>query len=162
MLSGMDSFYDVNKWLSYGEVRLSICKLSEVILVPPWRIRLLACSHSELLTKSESCRQLAGLLGWVTGLSQGRYLHRTTQTQNKCRQTSMSRVGFEPTLPLFQFAKEFHAFDTWATMIGVIRNYLTSLTQIYFWLLSVHITYNLGYMKLRYKFSYISQKWFRP
>jgi hypothetical protein len=29
--------------------------------------------------------------------------HRTTQTQNKCRQTSMPRVEFEPTIPVFEW-----------------------------------------------------------
>jgi hypothetical protein len=37
--------------------------------------------------------------------SQGRYLHMTTQTQNKRTQTSMPRVGFEPTFPVFERAK---------------------------------------------------------
>jgi hypothetical protein len=31
--------------------------------------------------------------------------HRTTNTQNKRTQTSMSRVEFEPTFPVFQWAK---------------------------------------------------------
>jgi hypothetical protein len=37
--------------------------------------------------------------------SQGSYLHRTTGTQNKRRETSMSRVEFEPTIPVFERAK---------------------------------------------------------
>jgi hypothetical protein len=37
--------------------------------------------------------------------------HRTTQTQNKRTQTSMPRVGFEPTIPVFQRAKMVHASD---------------------------------------------------
>jgi hypothetical protein len=51
---------------------------------------------------------------------QGRYLHTpgTAQTQNKCTQKSMSRVGFEPTLPLFERAKTVHASDRVATLIG--------------------------------------------
>jgi hypothetical protein len=28
--------------------------------------------------------------------------HRTTQTQNKSTQTSMPRVGFQPTIPVFE------------------------------------------------------------
>jgi hypothetical protein len=32
-------------------------------------------------------------------------IHRTTQTQNKRKQTSMPRVGFEPKIPLFERAK---------------------------------------------------------
>jgi hypothetical protein len=34
--------------------------------------------------------------------------HRTTQTQNKRTQTSMSRVGFEPTIPVFESTKTVH------------------------------------------------------
>jgi hypothetical protein len=37
--------------------------------------------------------------------------HRTTQTQNKRSQTSMSRVGFQPTTPAFERAKTVHAWD---------------------------------------------------
>jgi hypothetical protein len=34
--------------------------------------------------------------------------HRTTQTQNKRTQTSMPRVGFEPTIPVFEQEKTVH------------------------------------------------------
>jgi hypothetical protein len=44
--------------------------------------------------------------------------HRTAQTQNKCRQTIMPRVGFEPTTPVFERAKVLHASDRAATVIG--------------------------------------------
>jgi hypothetical protein len=57
-------------------------------------------------------------LGRVISPSQGRYLHRTTQTQNKRTQTSMHRVGFEPTIPAFQQAKTVHASDRAATVAG--------------------------------------------
>jgi hypothetical protein len=50
--------------------------------------------------------------------TQGRYLHRTTQTQNKCRQTSMPLVGFEPTVPPFERVKTFHALDRVTAVIG--------------------------------------------
>jgi hypothetical protein len=36
--------------------------------------------------------------------------HRATLTQNKCRQTSMPRVGFEPTIPVFERAKKFQPY----------------------------------------------------
>jgi hypothetical protein len=49
--------------------------------------------------------------------------HRTTQTQNKGTQTSMPRVGFEPTIPLLERAKTVHALDRAATVIG--RNALS-------------------------------------
>jgi hypothetical protein len=48
-------------------------------------------------------------------LSQGRYL---TQTQNKHKQPSTPWVGFEPTIPVFEQAKIFHALDREATVIG--------------------------------------------
>jgi hypothetical protein len=44
---------------------------------------------------------------------------RTTQTQNKRTQTSMPRVGFESTNPLFERAKTVHALDRAATLIGL-------------------------------------------
>jgi hypothetical protein len=44
--------------------------------------------------------------------------HRTTQTKNKRTQTSTPRVGFEPTIPVFQRAKIVHALDRVATVIG--------------------------------------------
>jgi hypothetical protein len=50
---------------------------------------------------SLSFTQSVGLLGRIISQSQGRYLYRTTQTQNKRTQTSMPRVGFEPTIPVF-------------------------------------------------------------
>jgi hypothetical protein len=46
-------------------------------------------------------------------------VHRTTQTQNKRTQTSMPRVGFEPTIPVFELAKTVHALDRAATVIGI-------------------------------------------
>jgi hypothetical protein len=45
-------------------------------------------------------------------------IHRTTQTQNKRIQTSMPRVGFETTLPVFERTKTVHALDFEATVIG--------------------------------------------
>jgi hypothetical protein len=46
--------------------------------------------------------------------------HRTTQTQNKRKQTYMPRVGFEPTTPVFQRAKSVHFLDRAFTVIGFI------------------------------------------
>jgi hypothetical protein len=43
---------------------------------------------------------------------------RPTETQNKRRQMSMPRVGFEHTIPAFERAKTFHALDRSATGIG--------------------------------------------
>jgi hypothetical protein len=45
--------------------------------------------------------------------------HRTSQTQNKRTQTSMSRVGFEPTIPVFEQGKTVHALDSAPGMIDL-------------------------------------------
>jgi hypothetical protein len=50
-------------------------------------------------------RQSVGLLGSRISLSHGRHLYTTTQTQNKCRQTSMHWVGLVPMTPVFERAK---------------------------------------------------------
>jgi hypothetical protein len=44
--------------------------------------------------------------------------HRTAQTQNKRTRTSMPRVEFEPTIPMFERAKTVHALDCAATVMG--------------------------------------------
>jgi hypothetical protein len=44
--------------------------------------------------------------------------HRTTQTQKKRTQTSMRRMGFDPTIPVFVQAKTVHALDRAATVIS--------------------------------------------
>jgi hypothetical protein len=52
--------------------------------------------------------------------------HIETQIKNKLTQTSMPRVGFEPTIPVFGRAKTLHILDRAATVI--IRPYsVTSL-----------------------------------
>jgi hypothetical protein len=61
-------------------------------------------------------RHSLGILGRVISPSQGRYL---TQTLNKHKQTSMPRVGFEPTIPAFERAKTVHALDRAVTVIGI-------------------------------------------
>jgi hypothetical protein len=45
--------------------------------------------------------------------------HRTTQTQNKRTQTSMPRLWFEPTIPMFERAKTVHGLDRAATVIDL-------------------------------------------
>jgi hypothetical protein len=45
-------------------------------------------------------------------------IHRTEQTQNKRTQTSMPQVEFEPTVPVFEWAKTVHALDRASTVIG--------------------------------------------
>jgi hypothetical protein len=44
--------------------------------------------------------------------------HRTTRTQNKHTQTSMPKIGFEHTTPVFEREKTVHALDRAATVIG--------------------------------------------
>jgi hypothetical protein len=51
---------------------------------------------------------------------QDRYLHRTTQTQNERRQTSMPSAGFKPMIPVFKRMKTFHALDRAAIVIGTV------------------------------------------
>jgi hypothetical protein len=45
-------------------------------------------------------------------------IHRITQMHNKRIHTSMPRMGFEPTIPVFERAKTVHALDHAATVIG--------------------------------------------
>jgi hypothetical protein len=68
-----------------------------------------------------------GLLGLGISPSQGRYLHITTQTQNKRTHTPMPRVGFQPTIPVFERAKTVHALNRTATVID--RKYSESQTM---------------------------------
>jgi hypothetical protein len=49
-------------------------------------------------------------------------IHRTTQTQNKRTQTSMSWVGFEPTTPAFKRANTVHALVRVRTVIGALHS----------------------------------------
>jgi hypothetical protein len=58
-------------------------------------------------------------------------IHRTTQTQNKCTETSMPRVGFEPTTPVFERAKTIHALDRASTVIGLINLRVTIIGRAF-------------------------------
>jgi hypothetical protein len=49
--------------------------------------------------------------------------YRTAQTQNKCTQTSMPKVGFEPTTPVLERAKTVHVLDHAVTVIGMDHMY---------------------------------------
>jgi hypothetical protein len=62
--------------------------------------------------------QLVGLPGRGISRSQSLYLHRGQHKQNTHIHTSMSRVKFEPTTPVFERAKAVHALDRAATVIG--------------------------------------------
>jgi hypothetical protein len=84
-----------------------------------------SCSHLEQRT-SVKCfvllqflklRHPVGLLGRRIGSLQGRYL---TQTQNIRTQTSMPRLGFEPTIPVFERSKTVHVLDREAIVTGIV------------------------------------------
>jgi hypothetical protein len=70
-----------------------------------------------------------GMTPWTGDQPIARLLptHRATQTQNKCTQTSMPWIGFEPTTPVFERAKTVHALDSAATVIGSFVYYKTLL-----------------------------------
>jgi hypothetical protein len=49
------------------------------------------------------------------------HTHRTTQTKSKYTPTNMSRVGFEPTIPVFKRAKTVHTLDRAATVASLSK-----------------------------------------
>jgi hypothetical protein len=59
--------------------------------------------------------QSAGLLGREISRRKA-----ATYTQNKRTQTSTSRLGFEPTTPVFERAKTVHALDSVTNVVGPI------------------------------------------
>jgi hypothetical protein len=75
-------------------------------------------------------RQLVGLLGRGISLSQGRYLHRTTQTQNK-RTHPCLKWDSEPTIPVFERAKKCYALDSaydrllWVNLVENLNSSIT-------------------------------------
>jgi hypothetical protein len=95
------------------------------------------CSHLEYRAPVKrfvsfqflNVRHSVGPLGRVISPSQGRYL---TQTQNKHRETSMPRVGFEPTIPASERAKKVHALDR-ATTVVSFTHYLTIIIILSIW-----------------------------
>jgi hypothetical protein len=58
--------------------------------------------------------------------------HRSTQTQNKRTQTSMPKVRFEPTVPVFERAKTVHALDQASTVIGPINKTIYNVNCLSF------------------------------
>jgi hypothetical protein len=91
------------------------------------------CSHLERKASVKrfvslqflNLRHSVRLLRRVISPSQGRYL---TQTEDKHRQTSVPRVGFEPTIPAFERAKTVHALNRAA---AVISRFLIKVGKIY-------------------------------
>jgi flagellar biosynthesis/type III secretory pathway ATPase len=83
------------------------------------------CSHLEhrasvkrfVSLQFPNLRHSVRLLGRVISSSQGHYL---TRKQNKHKQTSMPRVGFEPTIPGLERAKTVRALDRAVTVIDII------------------------------------------
>jgi hypothetical protein len=72
--------------------------------------------------------QTVGLLGQVISPSQGRYLNTGQHKQNKRTQTSMPRVGFEPTIPASERVKTIHALDRATTVTGLYIHTWVNLT----------------------------------
>jgi hypothetical protein len=64
---------------------------------------------------------------------------RTPSTQNKRTQPSMPRVGFEPTIPVFERAKTVHVLDRAAAVIGDSPLSLLKKTEVELTLSSVNI-----------------------
>jgi hypothetical protein len=95
----------------------------------------LANTHAELINSENmnlTDSRLDSLDGW-SALSQGCYLHRTTHTQNKRRQTFVRRVGFEPTIAVFERTRIFRALDRAATDSGaVITSAMKSVNYLWF------------------------------
>jgi hypothetical protein len=98
------------------------CSNSTLCTETEWLVGLVysCCSHLEHRASVKrfislhflDLRHSVGPLSRVISPSQGRYL---TQTQNKHRQTSMPRVGFETTIPAFEQANTVDALDRAAT-----------------------------------------------
>jgi hypothetical protein len=79
--------------------------------------------------------QSVGLLGRVISSSQGLCLYTNTEkpyTQHK-HYTSMSRVGFEPTVPASERARTVHVLDRSATVTGT---FVLGVDNVY----SIHCT----------------------
>jgi hypothetical protein len=64
---------------------------------------------------------LVGLLGQGIGLSQGLYLHRTTQ--HRKTHTSMPQVGFEPVISVFKWSEAIYASDCAAIVTSLMTGY---------------------------------------
>jgi hypothetical protein len=58
------------------------------------------------------------LLGWVISTVARPATYTGQHRQKKREHTSMPRVGFEPTTPVLERAKTFHALDCVATVTG--------------------------------------------
>jgi hypothetical protein len=63
---------------------------------------------------------IVGRTPWMGDYPATRLLsaHTRQHEQNKCTQTTMSQVGFEPTIAVFEGAKTVHDLDLAASAIG--------------------------------------------
>jgi hypothetical protein len=73
--------------------------------------------------------QSVGPFGGDQTVARPLHAYRSAQSQNIRTETSMSQVGFEPTIPVFERTKTIHALDRAATVIDFIvitsaKNYL--------------------------------------
>jgi hypothetical protein len=91
--------------------------------------------------------QSVGLLEREISQSQDRYLHRTAQTQNKRTQTSMPRLGFEPTTPVIDRVKTVQALHDVATAKTVIQESIIIIIIIFF-LLYVAMLHEIYFVKI--------------
>jgi hypothetical protein len=57
-------------------------------------------------------------------------VHRAAQTEKKRTQTSMSQVGFEPTIPVFEKMKTVHALERMTTVTGNFHRLLQEIAGI--------------------------------
>jgi hypothetical protein len=64
-------------------------------------------------------------------------IYRTAQTQNKYTQTSMPRVEFDPTIPMFELAKTVHALDRAVTVNDTYFHTELKLETKYYYNLSI-------------------------
>jgi hypothetical protein len=112
------------------------------------------CSHSELWNYG-SYRQLVGLLG---GGDQSVSRRLPTQNTNTGRKmTSMSRVGFEPTIPVFERMKTLLALDRAAATVSGKNAY-----TMWDFPLNLQNTTNILYpssLKAGLKFNFHSLPW---
>jgi hypothetical protein len=93
-----------------GEKYHTVFSLNPYLLLSRLRPLGLFWFRTYILEIMNLFRHLLGLLGQVISLTQGLYLHRTTQIQ-KNTHTSMPQVGFESMIPVFELLKTVYALD---------------------------------------------------
>jgi hypothetical protein len=94
----------------------------------PWALHF-KTKFDLCFTVSYSTRQSVVLLGWGISPPQDRCLRITTQTQEKTRQNSMSRRGFETMMPVFQRAKAVYSLHGAATSVLILVNMFEDINE---------------------------------